>query len=487
MATASDHARVVLSAIIPKRRDLLEKAARQLRPDHFPEKVQANLFAMLSRYADYTSGAVMPLHYLDDQLRGKADAAQVALYVETYQLLEESEVDDSDFAWSVQQLREIAADKATGEILTSGMEILRNGIIEKGETKRGHDDARAFILSGFQDIDLNLNLQDAPEGDMREEMSQMLSDYAETKRKRDQGLGDGIFFGIEELDRKVGGMQPGDLVMSVGYSSDGKTALCVNTAWNAAVMQGKNVVFITTETNRRQIMRRLLARHSKHPIFGLPDGLNSKDLKAGTLTPELEEKQIEIAKDLETNPAYGKLFIAQAWRHMTLTEIEQKLYRKNREFKIDLAIVDSLNLTAPIRKRNSPREELQETMKSAKILATTFDDSRGIVLMSPWQVNREGRSTAVKNGRYTSDALSETSEATNSADLIVGLLAPEDNTNRYTEIMMQIMKHRDGETVNDVRVDVDYATNWFQSKGFGFGPLTSDSGGDGFSLLLPDE
>ena len=493
MATASDHGQVVLAAILPGRRDLLEKASRQLTPEHFPERVQSMLFSMMLRYSDYTSGAVLPLKYLDDQLRGKADPAQAALYTETYELLAETETEDGEFAWSVQQLRELAAEKATGEALTESMEILRNGKQVGQDTLRGHEDAREFLLESLQSIDRDLTLQDAPEGDMRVEGSEMLADYAERRQMHERGTSGGILFGIEELDRKVGGLQNGELILAAGYSSDGKTTLCTQTAWAAAVEQGKNVVFLTTETLRPQVRRKLLARHSKLPLFGLPDGLNTRDLKAGTLPPDLVPKLQEVVDDLTKNPAYGKLYIAQVPRSATIASIEQRLHRIQRQFHIDLVVMDYLALLNSDRRRQTTREELAAIMKESKLLAVNFDDSRGVPFMSPWQVSRKAREEAANLGQYTSASLSETAEATNSADVIISLLAPEDNTNRYTDLTMQVLKNRDGETANGILVEVDYATSWFRSKSLGFEGFSNSSpsfggGGDfGFdSLLLTD-
>lgn len=490
MASASEHAQTVLSAILPSRRDLLEKAVRQLTPEHFPERVQSNLFRFLQRYSDYTSGAVMPLKYLDDNLRDRAEPGQLQLYIETYELLESQSVDDSEFAWSVQQLRELAAAKATGEAITEAMEILRTGKdIGKGEMLQGHQDARGRLLEAFQGIDRELTMQDAPEGDMRVEGTEMMADYAERKIARERGLSQGVLFGIQELDRKVGGMQGGELILAAGYSSDGKTTLCVQAAWSAAIEQGKNVVFVTTETLRPQVRRKLIARHSKLPQFQIPEGLNTRDLKSGTLTEAGEAHLQTVVTDFTKNPAYGRLYIAQVPRSASIASIEQRLHRIQRQFNIDFVVMDYLALLHADRRRNTTREELASILKEAKLLAVSFDDSRGVPFMSPWQVSRAAREAAESLGMYTSASLSETAEATNSADVIVSLLAPTDNTERYADITMQVLKNRDGETANGLVTEVDYATSWFRSKGLGFEGFTSQSiaGSSAFGIedLLP--
>lgn len=465
MASAAEHAKVVLSAILPNRRDLLAQAVHLLAAEHFPEKIQQNIFQMLERYSDVSGGGVMPAKYLDDQLRNR-DAGLAQLYTETYDLYIHTKVDDGEFLWSMQQLRDLAAEKATAEVITEAMEILKQGkTLDDGEVIKGHLDARAHVLESFSNIDRNLTQQDAPEGDMRAEKDDILADYAERKAMRAAGTSRGIQFGIPPLDDKIGGMQNGELILIAGYSSDGKTTLSTQAAWSAAVEQGKNVVFLTTETLRPQVRRKIIARHSMLPDFNEPDGLNTRDIKAGTLTPAQEVKLAEVVDDLTNNPAYGKLYIAQVPRSASISSIEQRLSRIQRNFNIDFVVMDYLALMVSDRRRQTTREELAAIMKEAKQVATTFNNGRGVPFLSPWQVSRAARENAEKLGMYTSAALSETAEATNSADLIVSLLAPTDNSNRRAEVTVQVLKNRDGETANNMVVEVDYATSAFRSRG----------------------
>lgn len=463
MASPSEHAQVVLAAIIPDRRDLLVQALTFLTPEHFPEPPQANLFKFLTLYSDRTGGAVIPQKYLSDLLQ-TVETGKALLYEELWNVAAETTVSDDEFVWSMDQLRDEAAKQATGEALTEAMEILRTGIQEGPDTIKGHAEARQRVLESFQEIDREVTRQDAPEGDMRDELSEMLDDYAQAKAARLAGTAQGIRTGVAELDRKIGGFQRGELILYAGYSSDGKSSFAVQTAWSAAVEQGKNVVFLTTETLRKQIRRKIQARHSKLPQFGLPDGLNSWDLKSGTLPEELERPLTEVTRDLARNPAYGRLWITQVPRSATLASLDQRLHRIQKQFDIDLVIMDYLALIQSGLRRQTTREELAALLKEAKLLAVNFNNGRGVPFISPWQVSRQAREQAETDGMYTSKALSETAEATNSSDIIVGLLAPTDNTNRYTDVTFQVLKNRDGETANGITVEADYATSAFRSR-----------------------
>ncbi len=462
MSTASDHARTILSAIIPDRRDLLDLALRHLTPEHFPDLVLRNTFLMLERYAEVT-GAILTRDALADQLgAARADAGKSALYLETYDLLAATAADEASFRWSLTQIRELAADRATGEALTQAMEILTRGAEgESGEPLKGHADARVHVLRRFAEIDRDLSMQESPEGDMRVEGDEILADYAAREAANRHGRHLGVDFGIPALDGKISGLQPGELVLAAGYTSEGKTSLIVQLAWHAAVVQGRNVVVLTTETVRNQVRRRIVARHSCQEAFGIPGGLNSRDIKNGTLDSTEKLYLHEVVRDFAHNPGYGRCYIVQVPRGATVGFVESKLVRVARMFPVDLAVMDYLALLKPERRRNTLREELGSILTEAKQVATTFNDGAGVPLVSPWQVSRTARQEAERLGYYTSSALSETAEASNSADIIVSLLAPLDNDSRIATVKMQVMKNRDGERANAIEVGVDYATSRF--------------------------
>ena len=126
----------------------------------------------------------------------------------------------------------------------------------------------------------------------------------------------------------------------------------------------------------------------------------------------------------------------------------------------------------PLGARSTDRESLSGILKNAKQISTTFNKGAGVPFVSPWQVNRAAKDAANSIGMYTSASLAETAEATNTPDVIVSLLAPVDNTARYTDIVGQVLKNRDGETANGLQLEVDYATSTFSSRN-GFASLAS--------------
>lgn len=466
MPSATDHCRTLLAAIIPDGLDNLTHAQRHLNASHFPDLTLRNLWQMLERYADVAGDVITRSALVDLLTRARTDAGTILLYQETYDYLAQLQVDEPSFKWSLEQIRELAAERATMASFTTGMEILTRGIEERGKHLRGHVDARRYMLSRFAEIDRDLAMQESPEGNMRGEGSEILADYLAAQAAREKGRGTGILFGIPALDARVGGLQRGELVLLVGYTGDGKTSCSVQLAWSAAVEQKKNVVILTTETIRAQVRRRIISRHSCHPAFGIEGGLNSRDIRDGTLSPEHVAKLKEIVDDFDNNPGYGNCYIVQVPRGASMGYCESKLTRIGRDFEVDLGIMDYFALLKPDRKLQSTREDLATILKEGKQLCTSIFDGKGIPFLSPWQVTRSARMEAENAGAYSSSAVtSETAEASNTPDLLISLLAPMDVSSRYAKLKMQILKARDGAKANAFEVMADYATSCFGVSG----------------------
>jgi replicative DNA helicase len=488
-SSSYDHCQTVLIGILAGRRDLLDRANRRLMPEHFNDQTLRNVFIMINRYFEVTGG-ILTRSAVDDILRGSAaDAGRVALYQETFDLLVSRAVDDVAVLWSVDQIVELAAERATSDALVQAMAILNHGAQdEKGETLRGHGDARHHVLAAFAEIDKELAKQASPEGDMRSEGREIAEEYETRKQLKRANLADGYRFGIPCVDDLTGGLQPGDLGLIAGYTSAGKSALLVQLAWHMAICQGKNVVVATTETLRPAVRRKIISRHSLLPQFGLAEGINSRDIRRGSLSTEHEKILHDVLGDFTTNPAYGHLHIMQVPYGATIPALEARLMRVHRQWPIHLVAMDYLQLLhgERERRRHSDREEQSSIVKAAKQLATTFDDGGGLCVVSPWQVNRTSREIAGREHHYSLAALSETAEASNSPDVIMSILEPADTASRYVDLLMQVLKNRDGmrTSAQTMAVRADYATSSFSEPTQG-ASLTALAAGSGSLTVSP--
>jgi replicative DNA helicase len=464
MTDAVDHGKAVLGAILAGRGDLLSAAQRHLTPAHFTDSVQAALFGFCERYADQ-AGGVLPRAALADILRSQAPGT-VLKYEEYYDLLTVAKPSDDQFTWSVQQLRELYADRRTGETVTRSMAILTQGVTEGKRELRGHADARSYLLSGLADIERELDAASAPEGDMRAEGREIKDDYV--RREAQRAAGTAVSTGIPALDLMLGGgQQRGELNLAAGFVSAGKSKLCAFFA-HAAVTSGRNVVIFTSETLRSQVRFSILARHSRLEQFGLKDGINTRDMKAGTLKDK--NAFAAVLHDWSTNPAYGRCYVAQVPRGATVGTLESRLAALARDWTADLVIVDYLALLRPEVRHRDLRESLVEILQEGKQVATTYQDGLGVPLLSPWQIKRDARDVASKRGYYTLSDLAETAEASNTSDVVLGLLEPDsdDSRGRKVPLKLSVLKNRDGERGGEpLELTADYATSYFAPAGAG--------------------
>lgn len=462
---AVDHGKVVLGAILSGRPDLLSAAQRYLQPSHFTDTVQAALFQMLERYADQ-AGGVLPRAALADIFRAAAPGTLLK-YEEYYDLLTAARPGDDEFRWSVDQLRELAAERMTGQALADSYEILTKGRLDGKKELRGHADARGYLLAQLAVIERELADGSAPEGDMRAEGREIKDDYV--RREAQRAAGAFVSTGIGRLDFMLGGgTQRGELGIIAGYTSAGKSKWCASFAHDAVVRQGKNVVIFTSETLRSQVRFSILARHSREPQFGLESGINTRDMKSGTLRDK--SAFARVLHDFAGSESYGRCYIAQVPHGATIGMLEARLARLARDWTADLVIIDYLALLHAETRHRELRESLVEIIKAAGEMAITYQDGLGVPVWSPWQVRREARDVASKRGYYTLNDLSETAEASNRAHIILGLLEPDtdDSRGRNVSVKLGMPKNRDGERGGEpIELRVDYATAYFTEASSG--------------------
>lgn len=454
---------IVIAAILPERVDLLNYCMLRLQPRHFLDENLRSIFEILRRYHDIT-GAVLPVHMLEKVLQAsKWEAARILAVEQTFKELVGVQMGAPEARWAVEQLKQDAAHRDTDAALAEAKEILDVGWSHKfktnGETLKGHEDARAYVYRQLHDIERATEGEAVPEGDMRLEGKKALEEYA--KKASGQILA-GVKTGLKCVDDTVGGLMNGELIMLVAFTGQGKSMITTQIAWHVAINLGLDVFFATSETIRAQVMRRIWARHSRLPQFNLPGGINAKDLKNGTLTEAHEKVFEEVLEDLRTNPTYGQLHIAQLPPQATVAHVDMRLREFGRTApNPSLCVVDYLALLRGARSRQSKREEYDEIINDAKHMATTFQNGRGIPVLSPWAVSRAAYEKALTTHAYGMASLAETSVAEKSSDLIMGLIREEENTKTAS---LQFMKVRDGDLPPTAELDIDFRSTYAGDK-----------------------
>lgn len=185
---------------------------------------------------------------------------------------------------------------------------------------------------------------------------------------------------IGSLDDAIGVLRPANLVVVGGRPGMGKTSLVTSYSIGAA-SRGHGVLIFSLEMSADELTRRMLADMT----FTARGGLPYEDVRDGTvrghdLAAVIDAKQRFDALPLEINETSGltlSKLIRQARTH------KRRLAAKGE--KLELVVVDYLQLMAHSRKGMSPYEHASEVSIGLK----TFAKAEGLTVMAVAQLSRE--------------------------------------------------------------------------------------------------
>jgi replicative DNA helicase len=160
---------------------------------------------------------------------------------------------------------------------------------------------------------------------------------------RDGGMS-GVATELIDLDQKIGGLHPSDLVVLAGRPSMGKTALATNIAFNIArkyayeiqpdgskkTVQGGVVAFYSLEMSAEQLALRMLADAS---------GVSGDRLRKGEIDASEFGRVRDAAMELQEAPLY-----IDATGGISIAKLTARARRLKRQVGLDLVVVDYLQL-----------------------------------------------------------------------------------------------------------------------------------------------
>lgn len=186
--------------------------------------------------------------------------------------------------------------------------------------------------------------------------------------QRDGGMA-GVSTGLSDLDKKLGGLHPSDLLILAGRPSMGKTALATNIAYNIAknykkgtkpdgsigAVQGGVVGFYSLEMSSEQLASRILSEAAE---------IESQRIRSGDMTEEEFRRLVEAAKTLESCP----LFIDDT-AALPISQLAARARRLKRTHGLDVLIIDYLQLVRPATAKDSRVNEVSEITQGLKAIA----------------------------------------------------------------------------------------------------------------------
>ncbi|HLP27686.1 MAG TPA: replicative DNA helicase [Candidatus Didemnitutus sp.] len=254
------------------------------------------------------------------------------------------------------------------------------------------------------------------------------------------GDGDGVTgvpTGFTQLDTMLSGLQPSDLIIVAARPSMGKTAFALSVAREAS-RRGKSVGIFSLEMSAQQLVLRLISADAQVGLQALRSGrLSSTEMhEIVTRVDSLMNAQIYIDDSAGLTPV----------------EFRAKCRRMKIEHKIDVVIVDYLQLM------HAPKAESREreiSMISHTLKAVAKELQIPIIALS--QLNRTLEARADKRPMLSD--LRESGSIEQDADVVMFIHRPEYykiatfEDGRSTENVAEIIvgKQRNGPT-GDVRL-----------------------------------
>ncbi len=166
----------------------------------------------------------------------------------------------------------------------------------------------------------------------------------------------GVPTGFKDLDEMTSGLQPSDLIIVAARPSMGKTSMCLTIAQNAAIHAQAVVGIFSLEMSKESLVMRMLCSEGHVDAHRFRNGFLNRDewaRLAGALGT-LEEAKIFI----DDTPGISVLEMRAKARRLAA---EQK--------KLDLIIVDYLQLMSGSRRAESRQQEVSQISRELKALA----------------------------------------------------------------------------------------------------------------------
>jgi len=246
--------------------------------------------------------------------------------------------------------------------------------------------------------------------------------------------------GFTKLDRLTSGWQKAELVIIAARPSMGKTAFALSMARNMAIDHGKRVAIFSCEMSSIQLVNRLIISETDIP---------GDKIKNGRLTEE-EWKQLDSRiKKLVQAP----IFIDDT-PAISIFELRAKCRRLMAQHKLDIVIVDYLQLMSGPENSGSREQEVSTISRSLKSIAKELN----IPILALSQLNRSVEMRGGTKRPLLSD-LRESGAIEQDADMVVfihrqdkfGIPTFEDGSSTKGIAEIILAKNRNG-PVDDIKL-----------------------------------
>ena len=323
-------------------KDAIVTAMETVHGDDFYDRRYGVMFETMVEL--YSEGKPVDLVTLQDRLREKNVPPEVC----SVEFIREL-ITAVPYSSNVRQYARIVYEKAVMRRLIRTNE-------EIADTCYGGNEPLEVILEDTEKRIFDL-LKDRSGGDFTPIREIALATLEKIEQaSRNKSAITGIPTGFTDLDYKLSGLQPSDLVLVAARPSMGKTAFVLNIAQYAALRKNYTVAIFSLEMSKEQLVNRLFAMESR---------VDSQALRTGNLSDTDWDKLVESVGIIGSS----RLIIDDT-PGISVSELRSKCRKFKLEYGLDLIIIDYLQLmSGGKRSSESRQQEISEISRSLKAIA----------------------------------------------------------------------------------------------------------------------
>jgi replicative DNA helicase len=238
----------------------------------------------------------------------------------------------------------------------------------------------------------------------------------------------GVPTGFRDIDGRLSGLQPQNLVLVAARPAMGKSSFVMNIAHHVALKEQIPVVVFSLEMSQIEIVSRLICSEAR---------VDTKALRSGKLS-EVEWQRV--------SQAVGRLDAAKLYiddtPSISMMEIRAKCQRLKRNRELGLVIVDYIQLMNSTRRTENRVQEVSEISRSLKILAKELD----VPVLAVSQLSRQPEQGGGDRRPHLAH-LRESGALEQDADVVMFIYRDEvynQDTPAKGEAEIIVAKHRNG-------------------------------------------
>ncbi len=330
-------------------------------------------------------------------------------------------IEDTASAANIHHYAKIIKNKAIlRDIVRNSQRITQQGLNFVGDIEEFIDSVESSFFSIATQSKANTVIT------LRESLKENLNRLKQGKREPGEIIG--LSSGYKELDKKLLGMQAGQMIIIAARPGMGKTAFALNIAVNSVKQSGLPAMIYSYEMLAPELSGRILSSEAH---------IDSRKIRTNDYTPSDLQNIGQAIQDLSTYP----IFINDS-SATNILDIKSQARKVKADQGLGIIIIDYLQLMQPHTKKMSREQEIADISRGIKELAKELQCP--IIAMS--QLNRSAVSRTDRRPQLQD--LRESGSIEQDADVVMLIHREEyydENTPEKGVAEIIVAKNRAGE------------------------------------------